>query len=111
MLAQQVAAEVAGEVAPYRVDVVAVVLRVVVLDEERRALDPIVVLLAALDRARPGEGDLLDARLAQLRDPIVEAGAAAVAAGSLFVYVGRKRGVLINYPEQDELAQLFAVTQ
>src|SRR5687768_15018488 len=38
VLAQQIAAEVAVEVAPHRVDVVAVVLRVVELDDERRAL-------------------------------------------------------------------------
>ncbi len=43
----------------------------------------------------------------ELPRPIVEAGASAVAAGSLFVYVGRKRAVLINYPDQSELAALF----
>ncbi len=44
----------------------------------------------------------------ELPDPVFQAGASAVAAGSLFVYVGRKRGVLINYPEQEELSQLFS---
>lgn len=38
----------------------------------------------------------------------VDAGASAVAAGSLFVYVGRHRAVLINYPEYRELEDLFA---
>ena len=65
VLAQQVAAEVVGEVAPDRVDVVAVVLGVVVLDEERRPLDPVVVLLAALGLAGPRERDLLQPRLLQ----------------------------------------------
>ena len=45
----------------------------------------------------------------ELPRPIVEAGASAVAAGSLFVYVGRKRGVMINYPDQSELKSLFEV--
>jgi cyclase len=44
----------------------------------------------------------------ELRAPVAEAGASAVAAGSLFLFVGRKRGFLINYPDQDELGQLFA---
>lgn len=34
-----------------------------------------------------------------------EAGATAVAAGSLFVFVGPHRAVLINYPPRDELAK------
>jgi cyclase len=39
--------------------------------------------------------------------PIKEGGASAVAAGSLFVYQNRERGVLINFPTQDELDILF----
>jgi cyclase len=35
--------------------------------------------------------------------PAVKAGASAVAAGSMFVYQGNSRGVLINYPSQIEL--------
>jgi cyclase len=35
------------------------------------------------------------------------AGATAVAAGSLFVFVGRKRAVLINYPEKEEMEEVF----
>src|SRR6185503_18216673 len=63
MLAEKIAPEVAVEVAPHRVDVVAVVLRVVELDDEGRALDAVVVLLSRRHRSRPREGDLLDPRL------------------------------------------------
>lgn len=38
----------------------------------------------------------------------IEAGASAVAAGSVFVFMGRKSAVLINYPEKDELLELFS---
>jgi cyclase len=37
----------------------------------------------------------------------VQAGASAVAAGSLFVFYGRHRAVLINYPPPDELRAAF----
>ncbi len=37
------------------------------------------------------------------KEAVEEGGASAVAAGSMFVYFGRLRGVLINYPEQQEL--------
>jgi cyclase len=37
----------------------------------------------------------------------VHNGAAAVAAGSLFVFHGRRRAVLINYPTREELKTLF----
>lgn len=37
------------------------------------------------------------------------AGASAVAAGSMFVYVGKHRAVLINYPQYRELEKLFNV--
>ncbi len=36
-----------------------------------------------------------------------DAGASAVAAGSLFVYMGKHRAVLINYPTQAALQELF----
>lgn len=39
--------------------------------------------------------------------PIKAAGAAAVAAGSIFVYRSRERGVLVNFPERDQLESLF----
>jgi len=38
----------------------------------------------------------------------IAAGASAVAAGSLFVYVGPHRAVLINYPTTSELRRIFA---
>src|ERR1700704_2775597 len=70
MLAQQIPPEVAFEIAPDRVDVVAVVLGVVELDEERRTLHAIVVLLPALRFTGPGERHLLRACLAKLRRPL-----------------------------------------
>jgi len=45
---------------------------------------------------------------AQLPLPVREAGASAVAAGSIFVFRGPERGVLINFPERDQLESLFA---
>ena len=39
--------------------------------------------------------------------PIREAGASAVAAGSIFVFRGPERGVLINFPEREQLETLF----
>jgi cyclase len=39
---------------------------------------------------------------------VTEAGCAAVAAGSLFVYQSRGKGVLINYPEPDRLMSHFS---
>ena len=44
---------------------------------------------------------------AHLVEPI-HAGASAVAAGSLFVFRGRERGVLINFPDRPQLEALFA---
>lgn len=43
-----------------------------------------------------------------LGDAIKRGGAAAVAAGSMVVYFGRNRAVLINVPEKDELAAVLA---
>src|SRR5262245_27833857 len=39
---------------------------------------------------------------------VKEGGASAVAAGSLFVYTGRHRAVLINYPDRAELKQYLS---
>jgi cyclase len=44
------------------------------------------------------------ASLDDLARAVAEGGASAVAAGSMFVYKGRHRAVLINYPERGELA-------
>jgi cyclase len=38
----------------------------------------------------------------------IRAGAAGVAAGSMFVFQGRLRAVLISYPSRAELAQFAA---
>ena len=43
----------------------------------------------------------------EIPEVILEDGASAVAAGSIFVFIGSKRAVLINYPDQDELFELF----
>lgn len=48
---------------------------------------------------------------AQLAEPIVEADASAVAAGSQFVMQGGRQSVLINYPTGAELASLFSYSQ
>ena len=64
MLTQQIASEVAVEITPDRVNVIAVVLRVVELDEKRRALHAVVVFLAAFDlpgRVRVNQGNVDDA--------------------------------------------------
>ncbi len=48
-----------------------------------------------------GAGKLNDFKLA------VESGAHAVAAGSMFIYHGPRKGVLINYPNKNELLEIF----
>ena len=48
-----------------------------------------------------GAGNLQDFKLA------VDNGASAVAAGSLFVFKGKHKGVLINYPSQKVLQKIF----
>lgn len=51
-----------------------------------------------------GAGDI-----AHLREAIVDGAGSAVAAGSLFIYQRKGRGVLINYPAQDRLdSELFS---
>jgi cyclase len=45
---------------------------------------------------------------AHLKMAVIEGYASAVAAGSIFVYHGPRRAVLVNYPTQDELTKLFA---
>lgn len=44
----------------------------------------------------------------ELAMPIKHAGASAAAAGSLFVFSGSERGVLINFPERRDLEELLA---
>jgi imidazole glycerol-phosphate synthase subunit HisF len=52
--------------------------------------------------ASGGAGKLQDMRAA-----VLEAGASAAAAGSLFVFHGRRRAVLINFPTKEELIETF----
>lgn len=47
-------------------------------------------------------------RLADLKSGYCDGNASALAAGSLFVYHGRKRAVLISYPTRLELEETFA---
>jgi cyclase len=47
--------------------------------------------------------------LQHMRDAIDIASASAAAAGSLFVYHGPRKAVLINYPTREELKTLFQV--
>jgi imidazole glycerol-phosphate synthase subunit HisF len=46
--------------------------------------------------------------LTDLAEAVKEGGASAVAAGSMFVFHGKHKAVLINYPSQRELKELFA---
>ncbi len=59
VLGQHIVAEITGRVPPHRVNVVAVRLGVVVLDEQRRPLDAEVMPLAGFGAARPGEGEVV----------------------------------------------------
>lgn len=54
--------------------------------------------------AHGGASSVEDMRIA-----IQDDGAAAAAAGALFVYRSRQRAVLINYPARDELDELFGI--
>ena len=49
-----------------------------------------------------GAGSIMDFKTA-----IIEGGASAVAAGSMFVFYGKHHGVLINYPSQKEITEIF----
>ena len=49
-----------------------------------------------------GAGTLL-----HMAEAVKQGGASAAAAGSLFVFHGKRRAVLINYPTRSELTQLF----
>lgn len=46
-------------------------------------------------------------RRAHLAKPVLEAGASAVAAGSLFVFQRSRESVLINYPSRTQIERLF----
>jgi cyclase len=49
-------------------------------------------------------------KVEDLGEAVYRGGASAVAAGSMFVFHGRKRAVLINYPTQEELEDVFGQT-
>ena len=88
------------------------------------------ILLTSIDREGSLSGydiDLLRRVTSAVRIPIIasggagqvdhfvaavrDGGASAVAAGSMFVFVGRRRGVLINYPAPAELERFFRAAQ
>lgn len=46
-------------------------------------------------------------KLKHLKDAVETGHASAVAAGSMFVYHGERRAVLVNYPQQKELIETF----
>ncbi len=48
------------------------------------------------------------AKLTDLKDVVSKANISGVAAGSIFVYQGPHRAVLISYPSHDQLQQLFS---
>lgn len=52
--------------------------------------------------ASGGAGHLKD-----IKDVVETAGASAVAVGSMFVFQGARRGVLVNYPSRHEIEALF----
>ena len=62
MALENVVAEIVVGVAPHGVDVVAAILRRVVLDQEARTLYAIVMLCPARRRSRPGEAQIFDAQ-------------------------------------------------
>ena len=68
------------------------------IDVLREISDKITVPIVALG----GAGNISD-----LRKAIKEGHASATAAGSLFIYHGPRKAVLINYPTQEELIDLF----
>jgi hypothetical protein len=82
---QHVRAEVAAGIVPDRVDVARVVLGVVVLDEQRRPVEAVVVRTLRVDRARPREVDPLELRrvkLPELRGQLSAARAATRGTGA-----------------------------
>ena len=47
-------------------------------------------------------------KVADFAAAVHEGGASAVAAGSLFVFYGKRRAVLINFPSDEELRPFLA---
>jgi cyclase len=46
--------------------------------------------------------------LGHIRDVIKDGAASSACAGSLFVFLGKHRAILINYPERGELETIFS---
>ncbi len=46
-------------------------------------------------------------KLEDFKELIDQTNSSAVAAGSIFVFIGSKRAVLINYPDQEEIEEIF----
>jgi cyclase len=46
-------------------------------------------------------------RMEHLREAILEGGASAVAAGSMFVFHGKHKAVLINYPRYEDVQKML----
>src|SRR6185312_1345056 len=58
VLFEKIAAKVVGEIAPHRMDVVAVALRLIEFHEEVGGLDPVIVGLEAFGASSPREPDI-----------------------------------------------------
>jgi cyclase len=84
------------------------------------------IVINSIDRDGTGEGydiELIKSITGEVQIPVIaiggassledfavavkEGGASAVAAGSMFVFIGRKRAVLINYPDRDTVFETF----
>ena len=46
-------------------------------------------------------------KISHIKEAIFEAGASATAAGSMFVFFGKKKGILINYPDRVEIDKIY----
>src|SRR5688572_33245707 len=68
MFLEEIDAEVAVKVPPDRMNVIGVVLRVVILDQERRSLQAVVMRLAAQEPTHPREANVIQAGLAEPRE-------------------------------------------
>src|SRR5439155_23633423 len=65
MAPQQIGREIMPGIVPDRMDVIGLVLGVVVLDQQIRALQPVIMRPSRLDAAGPGEMDVFEPGLAE----------------------------------------------
>jgi hypothetical protein len=89
---KRVAAEVVGEVAPDGMDVVRAALGVVVFDQQPLALDPVIVRLAALGAAGPGEAQPVELLIDQARSLVGETRRAGARDSSPAARAGSRSG-------------------